>query len=112
MNTPRTPTALELDQLTRALLTGSSGGAADFDQEEFANTRKLIATAAVAVFDDYAAEMPGFVGKLLMLVWPSRPDCYEVFIWRHDQPVPVTQDALTYPQTGTYQPPAHQTFIG
>ena len=112
MNTPRTPTALELDQLTRALLMGSNGGAADFDQEEFANTRQLVDTAAVAVFDDYAAEMPGFVGKLLMLVWPSRPDRYEVFIWRHDQPVSVAQDVLIYPQTETYQPPAHQAFIG
>ena len=32
-----------------------------------------------AVFDDYEAEEGGYKGKIMIVVWPERPEYYEVF---------------------------------
>ena len=52
----------------------------------------LVKNAAIAVFDDYISDSPGYVGKVMTVVWPTGPELYEVFIWRDGEIIPVAQD--------------------
>lgn len=37
--------------------------------------------AYIAVFDHYVTGSPGYVGKLLSVVWDGSPSFYDVYIW-------------------------------
>lgn len=39
----------------------------------------------IAVFDDYVTGCPGYVGKVLYLVWDGSPDFCDVFTWRGEE---------------------------
>jgi hypothetical protein len=69
-----------------------------FDGEEIDNLKGLIARACIAIFDDYAADGPGYGGKLMIVVWPSKPDLYEVFIWKNEQLIHLNQDEQLRPK--------------
>src|SRR3972149_9970800 len=48
--------------------------------------------AAIAVFDNYITDSPGYAGKLMTVVWPGSPDMYEVFIWSLGKMKHLNQD--------------------
>ncbi len=41
----------------------------------------FLANAAIAAFDRYSTDGPGYAGKLMMVVWSGSPSFYTVFIW-------------------------------
>ena len=68
------------------------GDLPEFDGEEIANFKGLIAKAWIAVFDDYTADGPGYGDKLMTIVWPGKPDLYEMYIWKNEQMIHLNQD--------------------
>lgn len=48
--------------------------------------------AAIAVFDNYITDSPGYAGKILVVVWPAAPSFYEVFTFRDEELIHVNQD--------------------
>lgn len=71
-HSPRNPTTGELQELTEYLL--SEG----YDAEDAAETA---ASAYAAVYDHYSTGGPGYVGKLMSVVWDSSPFIFDVFTW-------------------------------
>ena len=41
----------------------------------------LFECAFIAVFDNYQTECPGYVGKMMSVVWGGAPSIYDVFTW-------------------------------
>lgn len=78
---PRLPTPAEKDEVWRYLC----GEYAFEVQEEFftdaGQLKAKIESAAIAVFDDYISDVPGYVGKVMLLVWPGGPNFRAAFIW-------------------------------
>ena len=72
--TPRTPTDDELKELSAWLL---KEGYYQSDAESIAHN------AFVAVFDHYQTGSPGYVGKVMTVVWDGTPSTFNVFVW-HD----------------------------
>lgn len=54
--------------------------------------RDEIENAAIVVFDNYVSDSPGYVGKIMTVIWRGGPQMYQVFIWRDGEIIPVTQD--------------------
>lgn len=94
---PRLPEPSELNQLVTTL---AGSAEATLDPEERTNLNQLAAEAAIAVFDEYQADSPGYAGKLLVVVWPSDPAVYEVGIWRNGRLELVPQDEMLRQPTG------------
>jgi len=69
---PRSPNAVELRQLAAWL--GAQGHDKDWADG-------MAASAAVAVFDDYCTDCPGYAGKLMSVVWSGSPSFFDVFTW-------------------------------
>ena len=74
---PRKPNREELEQLTE-WYSKQVGSQEECDQEEY---DWHIATSYIAVFDEYQTYYPGFVGKLMVVVWGIDPSAYQVFTW-------------------------------
>jgi hypothetical protein len=70
---PRKPNQQELEQLTEWYRKQFSHEGSDM----------AIATAHIAVFDKYKTFYPGFVGKLMVVVWGIAPSAYQVFFWEN-----------------------------
>jgi hypothetical protein len=73
---PRPPTEQELQELCAEVGTlgyglGSSEGP----------TIEDVRACAIAVFDHYMTDSPGYMGKVLMVVWPGAPCFFDVFTW-------------------------------
>jgi hypothetical protein len=64
MKGPRTPTPQEYHDIGQCI--GGDGATLD--------------GAAVAIFDDYITDGPGYHGKIAMVVWPGGPDLSDVFV--------------------------------
>src|SRR3972149_8391716 len=75
---PRTTTKDEKEDLVKYVANQMSS-VANADDLETATGH--VEGAAIAVFDNYITDSPGYAGKLMMVVWPGSPDFYEVFIW-------------------------------
>lgn len=71
---PRKPNQQELAQLAAWVR-------ADDHQ---ADAEMALAMAFIAVFDDYTTFYPGFVGKILVVVWGLAPSAYQVFTWGNE----------------------------
>jgi hypothetical protein len=71
--TPRPPNAEEKKQLADWLL---ATGAYEAD-----DAASLADCAYVAVFDHYATGCPGYVGKVISVVWDGSPSTFDVFTW-------------------------------
>ena len=77
---PRKPTEEEKEQLIQYL----------FEQENTANPTEedredkagMIENAAIAVFDGYITDGPGYSGRVMVVVWSGGPDITETFVWR------------------------------
>ena len=76
---PRKPTQEEKDQLIQYLWQNNYFDPTDADREQ---ERDFVENAAIAVFDHYQTDSPGYVGKVMIVVWPAGPDTIEVFVWR------------------------------
>ena len=88
---PRKPNENELNQL-REYLAVEMGCWHNETDEETENINGLLENAAIAVFDDYITDCPGYVGKVIMVVWPGAPEMYEVFIVENEEFVHLDQD--------------------
>lgn len=74
--TPRCPTTSESQDLAWWL---HEKGHAAGDASDFAEA------AYVAVFDDYMTDCPGYMGKVMFVVWPASPTMFDVFVWDDGQ---------------------------
>ena len=88
MMKPRLPNNEEISQLT-LYVTQQMGKPEDTDNWEVASS--FMEGSAIAVFDDYITDCPGYVGKVMTVVWPASPDFYEVFTWDKNKPDNLTR---------------------
>jgi len=65
---PRPPTPDEITQLKDLLCPGGVDPLS-------------IESAFIAVFDGYITDSPGYVGKLMSVVWDGSPSLYDVYVW-------------------------------
>lgn len=72
-HTPRSPNADELRLLGDWLI--------DQGCDEF-SAQELPACGYIAVFDHYVTGSPGYVGKVLSVIWDGSPSTYDVFVWK------------------------------
>jgi hypothetical protein len=70
--TPRAPTDDELKELS---VWNVKQGLDEDDAEHVARC------AYVAVFDQYESGSPGYVGKVMTVVWDGSPSTFNVFTW-------------------------------
>ena len=75
---PRVPTAEEKQQLCDYQVETLYLHSVDADRKV---EESVIDAAAIAVFDDYIADTPGYTGKMMMVVWPGSPVFYDVYTW-------------------------------
>lgn len=80
---PRPPNTGELAELGRWL----SGQGYEPDE-----ARLTAQSAYVAVYDKYISGSPGFVGKLMSVVWDGGPSIFDVFIWEDGAMTCVDRD--------------------
>lgn len=69
---PRKPTEEEYYQLFCLLWS---------DPEDKEDTMASIKGAAIAVFDGYITDGPGYAGKIMVVVWTGSPTFYEAYTW-------------------------------
>ena len=91
---PRKPTQEEKDQLIQYLWQHNDVDPTDADREE---AQDFVENAAIAVFDDYQTDSPGYVGKVMVVVWSGGPGITEVFVWREGK---IAQEEV---DTGAYR---------
>jgi hypothetical protein len=75
---PRRPTTAEKAELIAYLVRTLYVAATDEDR---AYEAREVENGAIAVFDDYATDGPGYAGKVLMVVWGGSPSFAQVFTW-------------------------------
>ncbi len=79
---PRKPTQEEKVQLTQYLLLKMYIDPTEADKEE---EKGLVEDAAIAVFDHYTTDSPGYQGKLMVVVWRGSPSLCQVYIWNREE---------------------------
>ena len=72
----RKATVEEIEQLKRYL-------ADEFMDEE--NTSAWVDGACIAVFPHYMTELPGYVGKVLVILYGGAPENVETYVWSGGQ---------------------------
>lgn len=77
---PRKPTEEEYLQLFSLEWERQYGGSKN-DPKEEETLRAFIRDAAIAVFDGYITDGPGYVGKIMVVVWTGSPTFYEAYTW-------------------------------
>ncbi len=75
---PRVPTDSEKAELVAASLRRWCD---DPDPQAREDQTLLVDAAAIAVFDTYCTGGPGYVGKVMVVVWDGGPSQAEVYIW-------------------------------
>lgn len=82
-NTPRKATEEEVEQVIDAVVFDKG-----FEKEDVENS---VRGAYIAVFDEYITGSPGYVGKVILVVYDGAPEQYEAYIKRSkpekDEPV-------------------------
>jgi len=68
-------TAAEKQELIK-LMTSNFG----YEQENFTG---FVEKSAIAVFDNYMTVLPGYVGKIMMVVWEDGPGIFDVYTWQN-----------------------------
>ena len=82
MMQPRPPTPEEQAELLDYVVPPSVPDPSDAVRDILrAHVAIAIHNAAIAVFDHYSTDGPGYVGKVLVIVWPGAPEQHELFIW-------------------------------
>lgn len=89
--TPRLPTAREKQQLIQYLLADRdiqlhkmSTAEKKRAQEEIEEVEGHVAQAYIAVFDTYVSGAPGYVGKVMVVVYNGDPEFTETYTWPDD----------------------------
>lgn len=80
---PRKPTAEEKKELIDHMVS------LGYDRED---EKSNVNNSYIAVFDRYISDTPGYVGKLMFVVW-GFPSAYNVFIWEDEKITHVDQEA-------------------
>jgi hypothetical protein len=78
---PRKPTEEEYQQLF-SLIREQQGMPSDPEEEK--DLMEFIKNSAVAMFDGYITDGPGYVGRIMVVVWTGSPTMYEAYIWNRD----------------------------
>lgn len=84
MLSPRAPTPDELRIIVYCIC--------DEHDPEFQETKDALDQAAVAVFDGYISDGPGYAGRVATVVWPGGPELFDVFILDGPQPATMSHD--------------------
>ena len=86
---PRVPTIEEKNEVVKWLLANDDAWH-DPKHEDEDETREdlkgLIEAAYIAIFDTYSTGGPGYVGKVMVVVWDGGPQQTETYSWH-----PVTK---------------------
>jgi hypothetical protein len=75
---PRRPTDQEVNELFNYSVFQEGPM---LDKEESDQITENVQEAAIAVFDNYISDGPGYRGKVMMVVWPGSPSMFDVYIW-------------------------------
>lgn len=100
---PRKPT-FEETQLLEDYLSVEMGCWHNETDADRVNIQGLMEGAAIAVFDNYITDCPGYAGKLIMVTWAGSPSMYEVFTFRGDQMERINQDKGFIKEEGENKP--------
>ena len=80
---PRCPNFEERNQLIHSLCETCH------DRED---AQRFVEDAAIAVFDHYATDGPGYAGKIMSVVWAGSPSMASVYTWQKGELVEVELD--------------------
>lgn len=75
---PRKATKEELKELKAVELKCMTSNPDIYDKVTIAD---FVSTAAIAVFDDYISDGPGYAGKVMVVVWSGGPYINSVYTW-------------------------------
>jgi hypothetical protein len=81
---PRKPTEEEKQQLIEYLLRGRNPETYDLGKIDQADREEItgaVASAAIAVFDNYITDSVGYAGKVMVVIWPTGPQYTDTFTW-------------------------------
>jgi len=76
----RIPTKEEKIELVEYLLSHDYNN----DENERVNIEGFVESAAIAVFDHYITNSPGYSGKLMVVVYDGAPEMSETYTWVKD----------------------------
>ena len=79
---PRKPTEDEKDQLIQYLWLKNYTDPTDEDKKQ---EQDFVESAAIAVFDQYITDSPGYSGKIMIVVWAGGPGLTQTFIWNREE---------------------------
>ena len=77
---PRKPIKGEKKELVTYILYDEFGKSS-VSREDKENVEGLVEQAAIAVFDDYITDSPGYAGKVMVVVWSGDPAYTDTYIW-------------------------------
>ena len=76
---PRKPTEAEKQELLEFVIQQKyTNTPTDEEQQDDAD---MIENGAIAVFDNYKTDGPGYAGKIMVVVWSGDPSFTETYIW-------------------------------
>jgi hypothetical protein len=88
---PREATKEEKSELAFYVAEQMGGFESNDNMEQ---AKGFVEQSAIAVFDHYITDCPGYAGKVMSVVWSGSPDFYEVFIWdRNSEMKHINQDS-------------------
>lgn len=88
---PRQPNKNERQSLIGYIANQASN---NLGPEDYENCEGHVNSAAIAVFDDYITNSPGYDGKIMVVVWPADISVYEVFAFDFGgKMIHINQDA-------------------
>ena len=79
---PRKPTEEEKEQLVQYVILSQYRNPSDEEEQQ---ERGFVEGAAIAVFDHYMTDSPGYAGKVMVVVWPGSPGQTQTFIWQREE---------------------------
>lgn len=84
MMNPRKPTEEEKKELVIYILF-KDYGKYSVSEEDKETIEGHVESAAIAVFDHYMTDSPGYAGKVMVVVWPGSPGMTQTFIWNREE---------------------------
>lgn len=81
---PRPPTELELDHLTRAMFHSYPELYPNDSEHLFGEVKEELRGRHIAVYDRYVADGPGYAGPVLVMTWGDAATS-DTFLWRNGQ---------------------------
>ena len=79
---PRKPTEAEKEELIAYNTKRSYKNPTEADKED---EQGFVENAAIAVFDHYITDSPGYSGKVMVVVWGGSPGLTETYIWNREE---------------------------